>query len=111
MSGSLWTNMVRLQWALRHRHRATWTFSHTGNTLDRQIPQSPLVAAVARDGSRAAAWADRVRNGVRRHVPVRGRPGDRSDFKALDYNRQIVLFHQANMGITPVSTKFEAEPL
>jgi hypothetical protein len=81
------------------------------DTLDRQIPQSPLVAAVARDGSSAAAWADRVRKGVRRNVPVRGRLGDRSDFKALDHNRQIVLFHRANMGTTPVSTKFEAEPL
>ena len=80
-------------------------------TLDRQIPQSPLVAAVARDGSSAAAWADRVRKGVRRNVPVRGHPGDRSDFKASDHNRQIVLFYQANMGTTPVSTKFEAEPV
>ena len=80
------------------------------DTLDRQIPQSPLVAAVARDGSRAAAGANRVRKGVRRNVPVRGRPGDRSNFKALDHNRQIVLFQQANMGTTPVSAKFEAEP-
>ena len=70
----------------------------------------PQLAAVARDGSSAAAWADRVRKGVRRHVPVRGRPGDRSDFKALDHNRLVVLFQQAIMGTTPVSTKFEAEP-
>jgi hypothetical protein len=37
-------------------------------------------------------------------------PGDRSDFKALDHNRLVVLFQQAIMGTTPVSTKFEAEP-
>jgi hypothetical protein len=61
-----------------------------------QFPnESPLVAAVARDGSRAAAWADRIRNAVRRNVPVRGRLGDRSNFKASDHNRQIVMFHQA----------------
>ena len=62
------------------------------DTLDRQIPQSPLVAAVARDGSSAAAWANRVRKGVRRNVPVGGRPGDRSDFKAWDHTDRLCCF-------------------